>query len=311
MFFIKALTYFTILVTNFTGNNEYMNFLNTYNKSYSPQKYELYVNNSKYIDILNSQNLSYEVSINHFADEEFYSMNHFIKSNQCYNCVDPMLYENIDIPESVDWRKQNAVTHVKNQKECGGCWAFSTTGAVEGVSAIMNNRLVNISEQELIDCSKENHGCEGGIMDKAFQFVINNGLCSEDSYSFTARDGLCHKWMCDSVVSISDYRDVEPNNEKALQYAVSKQPVSVAIQANLTSFRFYKRGVYQDSNCGTQLDHGVLIVGYGEENGNPYWIVKNSWSTEWGEDGYIKILRNYNQPTGMCGIAMQPSFPVV
>ena len=147
-------------------------------------------------------------------------------------------------------------------------------------------------------------------MDKAFQYVIENGLCSEESYPYKARDDMCHKFMCKQSATIDDYRDVEPNNEIFLKHAVASQPVSVAIQANLSSFRFYKKGVYQDENCGTDLDHGVLVVGYGSEMGLPYWLVKNSWSTKWGDNGYIKILRNYKENTGMCGIAMQPSFPI-
>ena len=140
-----------------------------------------------------------------------------------------------------------------------------------------------------------NHGCEGGLMDNAFKYVIDNGgLCSEEDYPYNADQGMCQSDQCKNVVVISDYADVEPNNEKVLMRAVAHQPISVAIQANLTSFRFYKSGVYQDPDCGDQLDHGVLIVGYGRDifQGLDYWIVKNSWTSKWGDEGYVKILRN-------------------
>lgn len=264
--------------------------------------------NKNYIDQFNSNPHSFQLDINHLVDEKMMFMSNFKQKTSCHNCYTSQ--KDIEVPESIDWRKTNKVTDVKDQGQCGGCWAFSTTGAVEGITAITDNTLVNASEQELIDCSTQNNGCDGGIMDKGFEYVINNGLCSEDSYPYKARDGICHKFLCKQVASIDDFRDVQPNNEIFLKYAVASQPVSVAIQANLSSFRFYKKGVYQDENCGTDLDHGVLVVGYGEEMGLPYWLVKNSWSTKWGDNGYIKILRNYKENTGMCGIAMQPSFPI-
>ena len=152
-------------------------------------------------------------------------------------------------------------------------------------------------------------------MDNGFQYIIdNNGICSEDDYPYNASEGMCLSNQCNNVVKISNYSDIIRNNEHVLKMAVSKQPVSVAIQANISSFKFYKRGVYQDHECGDQLDHGVLIVGYGTDRlyGLDYWIVKNSWGPDWGENGYIKILRNYEySDSGMCGIAVQPSAPVV
>ena len=296
------------LISNYTTNKDYMNYLDTYNKSYSLENYNLFVENKNYIDQFNSNPHSFQLDINHLVDEKMMFMSNFKQKTSCHNCYTSQ--KDIEVPESIDWRKTSKVTDVKDQGQCGGCWAFSTTGAVEGITAITDNTLVNASEQELIDCSTQNNGCDGGIMDKGFEYVINNGLCSEDSYPYKARDGMCHKFLCKQVASIDDFRDVQPNNENLLKYAVASQPVSVSIQANLSSFRFYKKGVYQDENCGTDLDHGVLVVGYGEEMGLPYWLVKNSWSTKWGDNGYIKILRNYKENTGMCGIAMQPSFPI-
>ena len=275
-------------------------------------------NNMNYINTMNSKNLSYNLDINHFIDKpHFIRMNPFIKREKCHNCFNDI--EEI-VPESVDWRKRGAVTPVKNQGNCGSCWSFSTTGSIEGINAITNNKLVNVSEQQLIDCSSKygNHGCQGGLMDNAFKYVIDyGGLCSEEDYPYDADQGMCQSDQCKNVVEISDYADVEPNNEKILKRAVAHQPISVAIQANLTSFRFYKSGVYQDPDCGDQLDHGVLIVGYGTDifQDLDYWIVKNSWTSKWGDEGYVKILRNNEKyggdPSGMCGIAVQPSYPII
>ena len=278
----------------------------------------LYNDNNNYINHMNSKNLSYELDVNHLIDKPYFiKMNNFIKREECYNCFTE---ENKIVPESIDWRKRNAVTQVKNQGNCGSCWSFSTTGSIEGINSIKNHKLVNVSEQQLIDCSTKygNHGCEGGLMDNAFKYVIyNNGLCSEEDYPYNSQEGNCESDQCKIVVSIDDYSDIESNNEKILMRAVAQQPVSVAIQANLTSFRFYRSGVYQDPDCGNKLDHGVLIVGYGHDlfQSLDYWIVKNSWTSKWGDEGYIKILRNYEKyggdPSGMCGIAIQPSIPII
>ncbi len=273
----------------------------------------LYNEHVHYINSMNLKNLSYDLDVNQFVGVEFTKMNDFIKNEKCYNCITDI---DINVPSSVDWREKNAVTEVKNQGDCGSCWSFSSTGSIEGINSIKNNILVNASEQQLIDCSSQygNKGCNGGLMDNAFKYVINNGLCSEEDYPYQGQENFCESNKCKKIVEINDYADIQPNNEKLLMRAVAKQPVSVAIQANLTSFRFYKSGVYQDPDCGDELDHGVLIVGYGHDlfHGLDYWIVKNSWSAKWGDNGYVKILRNYEESSsGMCGIAIQPSIPLI
>jgi len=272
----------------------------------------LYDYHTNYINEMNEKNLTFKLEENHFIGREFINMNEFIKNDECHNCFT----SSKKVPKSVDWRRNNAVTIVKNQGDCGSCWSFSSTGSIEGINAIKNNVLLNVSEQQLVDCSVKygNKGCDGGLMDYAFKYVIDDGLCSEEQYPYTGQQDFCKSIQCKTIVRINDYSDIQPNREDVLKVAVAQQPVSVAIQANLTSFKFYKSGIYQDPDCGNQLDHGVLIVGYGYDSNYDldYWIVKNSWSEEWGENGYVKILRNYEQnPSGMCGIALQPSIPLI
>ena len=216
-------------------------------------------------------------------------------------------------PSSIDWRTKGAVTTVKDQGQCGSCWTFSSTGAMEGAWAIAKGQLIDLAEQELVDCAGLKYGsmgCNGGQMEGAFKFIIENGQCAASSYPYTAKDGTCHS--CSAVAHATSCSDVKPNDQLSLKAAVAKQPVAVAIEADTKYFQSYSGGVLTSASCGTSLDHGVLAVGYGEENGQKYWLVKNSWGTSWGEQGYVKIGRSEStNDAGICGIAMDPSFPTV
>ena len=222
-----------------------------------------------------------------------------------------------DTAAAVDWRTKGAVTAVKNQGHCGSCWAFSTVGAVEGAFAIATGELRSLSEQQLVDCasSEGNAGCNGGLMDKGFQYIIDNkGIDGELDYTYVSGNGTedsCWKQAAARVVAtIDSFADVPKAEEAQLAAAVARQPVSVAIEADQTDFQHYKSGVF-NAPCGTRLDHGVLAVGYGTEAvGGDYWLVKNSWGTSWGEAGYIRLARNTANASGTCGIALQASFPV-
>ncbi|KAJ8498106.1 hypothetical protein OPV22_008658 [Ensete ventricosum] len=217
-----------------------------------------------------------------------------------------------ELPESVDWRAKGAVAAIKDQGSCGSCWAFSAIGAVEGINQIVTGELITLSEQELVDCDTAyNQGCNGGLMDYAFEFIINNkGIDTEDDYPYRARDGMCDQDRKNAkVVSIDGYENIPQNDEKALQKAVANQPVSVAIEAGGREFQLYQSGIFT-GRCRTELDHGVVAVGYGTENGEDYWIVRNSWGADWGEAGYIRMERNLNTSTGKCGIAMEASYPI-
>jgi cathepsin L len=220
------------------------------------------------------------------------------------------------LPTSVDWTSKGAVTPVKNQGQCGSCWAFSTTGAVEGAWFLSKGQLVSLSEQQLVDCSQAqgNQGCSGGLMDQGFQYIISNGgICAESAYPYTGADGQCQTG-CSKVATLSKFTDVTPNDENALQAASAQQPVSIALEADQFVFQFYSSGVLDDASCGTQLDHGVLLTGYGHDStaNKDFWTVKNSWGPQWGAAGYIHIVRNVNGASArQCGLTSDPSYPTV
>ena len=217
--------------------------------------------------------------------------------------------------DAVDWRAKGAVTPVKNQGQCGSCWSFSATGAMEGAYAIASGKLVSLSEEDLVECDQVDQGCGGGLMDNAFKFVEKNGVAAEAAYPYisgTGIRGLCKEDKeAAAVVTVTGFKDVPAGDEDALKTAVAQQPVSVAIQANQMAFQLYSSGVLT-GRCGTNLDHGVLAVGYGTyTDGTDYWKVKNSWASSWGMDGYILIERGNSQTGGQCGILMSASYPTV
>jgi C1A family cysteine protease len=287
-------------------------------------RWKIFADNS---EAISAHTGSYSMEVNKFTDRYPSELTTSIERGFVYNTsagiwkkptaskCDTRNYSPSDTPLAMDWEEEGGVTEVKDQGQCGSCWSFSATGAMEGAWFVKTEELVSLSEQELLDCSKTygNMGCNGGLMDGAFEFVMDNGLCAEDDVPYDAevhRLG-CEKADCTSIVQMSGCYDLFPSNEMLLLEAVAEQPVSVAIGADAVGFMSYSGGILTPDGCNTALDHGVLVVGYGEEDGEKYWRIKNSWGTDWGEDGYVRIARTESiDSDGTCGVAMQPSYPV-
>ncbi|WJX14976.1 putative cysteine protease rd21b [Trifolium repens] len=288
------------------------------------RRFEIFKDNLRYIESHNNvEKQSFKLGLTKFADltnEEYRSMFLGTRTRKSKGLLSGFkkstryaFRDDDKLPESVDWREKGAVVDVKDQGQCGSCWAFSTVGAVEGINQIVTGDLISLSEQELVDCDKGyNMGCNGGLMDNAYEFIMQNGgIDTEKDYPYRARDNTCDINKKNArVVTIDGYEDVPENDEKSLKKALAFQPVSVAIEAGGRAFQLYQSGVFTGT-CGTELDHGVVAVGYGTENGTDYWLVRNSWGSSWGESGYIKLERNVKSTqTGKCGIAMEASYPI-
>ncbi|XP_030645096.1 cathepsin S, ortholog 1 [Chanos chanos] len=258
---------------------------------------------------------TYELAMNHLGDltaEEVVTMLTGTRVPEDLEQSPSFIMPRVPLPTSVNWRDRGFVTQVRMQGTCGSCWAFSAAGALEGQLKRTRGKLVTLSPQNLIDCSTKfgNHGCKGGFMTDAFQYVIkNHGIDSDASYPYTGMDGWCQYEAEFRAANCSSYRCLPRGDEEALRAGLATVgPISVAIDASRPKFIFYRRGVYRDPSCSKRVNHGVLLVGYGSLHGQDYWLVKNSWSVHYGDEGYVLMARNrHNQ----CGIALYPCYPVM
>jgi cathepsin L len=308
-------------------------FKKTYDKFYDDEIEDSYrrsilQNNLNYIQKHNIEAdlgmHTYTLGVNEYADltlDEYRKLLLGTRVPPFYNNTDSSNYiETYDedwqsdssVSDTVDWRAKGYVTPVKNQKSCGSCWAFSSTGSLEGQNFRKTGKLVSLSEQNLVDCSRAfgNQGCNGGWMSYAFNYVrSNNGIDTDSSYPYVGRDGTCRFTRSGVGAKCTGYKTIPAGNEVALQQAVATVgPISVAIDAGHASFQLYKSGVYNEPACTSRVNHAVLVVGYGTYGTNNYWLVKNSWGTSWGTNGYIMMSRNKRN---QCAIASYGIYPTM
>lgn len=304
-------------------HHEFQSFIRKYEKNYTSEaeyniRYNNFVNNLNHINQHNSHipEYSYSLGINQFADMTVPEWRRIylssIRPTLRTEHVHKYLEQDVNnLPSSMDWRANGWVTDVKDQGQCGSCWAFSAVGAMEGQHANVTGNLTSLSEQNLVDCITNGcFGCSGGWMNVAMEWVVNNGIESEEAYPYQGVDGQCVFNKSDSAANFSKVVNITQDDVNGLFHATATVgPISVAIDAE-DDMMMYASGIYQSNTCSTtQLDHGVLVVGYGMTNdGKKYYIIKNSWNTNWGMDGYIYWSRDI---PNMCGIAHAASYPVV
>lgn len=285
-------------------------------------RFKTFKENVEFIESFNQNGTKgYKLAINKYADlttEEFTAsfmgLDTSLISQQesTDTTTSSFKYDSVtEVPPSMDWRNSGTVTGIKDQGRCGCCWAFSAVAAIEGAYQITNNQLIPLSEQQLLDCSTTNNGCGGGLMTRAYDYLLQNnggGITTETNYPYQESQGFCSTGQ--SAVTISGY-EVVPPSESSLLQAVANQPISVGIAAS-QEFRLYGGGIYYGS-CYPKMNHAITVIGYGtsEEDGTKYWLVKNSWGTTWGEEGYMRIARDVGVDGGLCGIATIASFPTV
>ena len=305
-----------------TQELEFMNYLSKYGKQYHDMnefltRKELFLAKEMLIVAHNSRPSNFTLGHNKFSDwteEEMGRMlgeKEFAESSNAY-CLPPPTMTNFTVPDSVNWVEAGMTTPIKDQGACGSCWTFATTGTVESANAIFGSGLVSLAEQQLVDCVTVDDGCGGGMTYDAYTYLIDHYAYLEADYPYTATDGTCNYNEADaSKVTLSTYVCVDPQTPAAMKVAVAQQPVAISIDAGSSVFHNYSGGVLDSPACGISTNHAVSIVGYGTDgdSGLEYWLVRNSWGTDWGVDGFVKIA--ITEGDGICAINHRPLYPTV
>ena len=302
---------------------EYMNYLAQFGKTMNDidefnTRLELFKATDLDIKMINEHQNDWTAGHNQFSDwtHEEYKQVLGLRADYSNEEDSPVVYfSEENTPSSVNWVEAGAVTGVKDQGQCGSCWSFSTTGAMEGAHFIASGELLSFSEQQLVDCATGiylNMGCNGGNPLWAYRYLKKHYAELESEYPYTSAGGddstdCLYDSHSKTAVEVQASASVAQNSKDQMKAALAQQPLAVLVEADKRVFQTYSTGVLTSSACGTTLDHAVLAVGYGTENGQDYWLVKNSWNTTWGDQGYIKL--GMDDSTGTCGVQMGPSFP--
>ena len=289
---------------------QYIKYLTNFGKSYSnlsefTMRAELFFTANQMIDEHNQTNASFTLGHNQFSDMTTAERD----AHLGYKApTTEKVYANVTATPNgeADWRG-SCVTPVKNQASCGSCWSFSSTGALEGAHCVKSGELLSFSEQQLVDCDPIDQGCNGGYQEYAFQYLQENAIIEESEYPYKGVGGSCQQdSKADTGIYVDEITHIDAGSPDAMKAVLDQQPIAVAIQADKLVFQLYNGGIFDSEKCGTQLDHAVLLVGYGSENGQEYFILKNSWDTTWGEEGFMRIA--VSDGDGICGVQMDPLY---
>jgi len=299
-------------------SSKYMQYVLEHNKSYiTIEEFEarkaIFAENDILVESHNETNSTFTLGHNKFSDmteEEKASFRGRLPKSQMMHS-EPVELSTDSLPASVDWRG-TAVNAVRDQGQCGSCWAFSSVCALEGAYYIATGSLLEFSEQQLVDCAKfsyGNLGCNGGLQENAFNYYESHDAILRADYPYTAKNGSCqYDSLPKTTIEVGNYTNIRARSSSQTMAGLAKQPLSVSIEADKAVFQLYKTGVFDSASCGTNLDHAVALVGYGSEGGQDYYILRNSWGNTWGDQGYMKIANN-GDGLGICGVQSDPLYP--
>ena len=281
----------------------------------TPEEYQFrlqqFAENDAFIEQTNAEQSSYWLAHNMYStwtQTEFKRLHNRLPSKQNESVIEELPVEGS--PDAVDWRDKGAVNPVQDQGQCGSCWAFSSTAAMEGAHFLKTGKLLKLSEQQFVDCDPQSEGCNGGLEMYAFEYAKKNPQELETDYPYTARTGKCKANKSKELVEATKYAAVPKKSSSQLKAAIAAQPTCVSVDASSRKWQLYSGGIFNDSKRTTErdLDHAITAVGYGSENGQNYWIVRNSWTASWGEKGYIRMADN-GDGAGVDGVLLDSTRP--